>query len=515
MTLDNQEKASLSAYDELVQNLQEIKHLSHAKAVLGWDQMVMMPQNDEASEQRGKQKAALATVIHDKSIDPKIGQLLQQAEAQKGMGDEAKRVLELARRDYDKKTKIPTELEARKAALSAESYNLWNKAKTADDYSMFQKSLGDCIEISKQVASLLQTPEEKAASKPLYATMMDEYEVGMDPARIDVIFKEIEDALVPLIDRVLGPDAKTPASTEPLKGDFPVQPNQEELNKQIIRAMGFDFDSKGRVDVSVHPFTTSFSPHDVRITSRFRTDEWYQGLAGSMHEAGHAMYEQNLGDSGLPIDEALSMGMHESQSLFWERHIGLSREFWHYATPLVQEQLKITSSPEKIYRAVNASSRSLIRVEADELTYPLHVILRYNIERDFIEGHLDVKDIPQRWNKGMKDMLKIDVPSDAKGCLQDIHWSMLAYGYFPTYLLGAATAAQFAFYCKNEVLDFDQKVSSGDFKDIKAWLNEKVHKHGSRYKSLDAHLEAQLGEKLNPRYLIDYLTKKYIEIYRC
>ena len=265
----------------------------------------------------------------------------------------------------------------------------------------------------------------------------------------------------------------------------------------------------------MHPFSSGISKHDVRITSRFREDEWYQGLAGSMHEAGHAMYEQNVGDSGLPIDSALSMGMHESQSLFWERHVGLSKPFWRYAAPLVQEHLGMNSSPQELYAAVNAAKRSLIRVEADELTYPLHVILRYNIERDFVEGRLDVKDIPKRWNEGMSSSLKIDVPSDAQGCLQDVHWSMLAYGYFPTYLIGAAAAAQLAHYCKKDIPDFDEKVATGEFQDIKAWMTGKVHQHGSRYKSLDEHLEAQTGEPLNPKWFIEYLTAKYTDLYKC
>jgi len=208
------------------------------------------------------------------------------------------------------------------------------------------------------------------------------------------------------------------------------------------------------------------------------------------------------------------MGMHESQSLFWERHVGLSRPFWKYAAPIVNEKLGADHTAEEYYGAVNAASRSFIRVEADELTYPLHIILRYEIERDFVQGKLDVNDIPKRWNDDFERLLGLKVPSDAKGCLQDIHWSMLAYGYFPTYLIGSATAAQLAHYCRRDVPDFDAKIERGEFGEIKAWLTEKVHRHGKFYKSLDEHLEAQLGEKLNPAYFIEYLTNKYTEIYQ-
>eukprot|EP00928_Gymnodinium_smaydae_P062914 TRINITY_DN46644_c0_g1_i1.p1 TRINITY_DN46644_c0_g1~~TRINITY_DN46644_c0_g1_i1.p1 ORF type:complete len:314 (-),score=46.81 TRINITY_DN46644_c0_g1_i1:152-994(-) len=279
--------------------------------------------------------------------------------------------------------------------------------------------------------------------------------------------------------------------------------------------MGFDIE-RGRLDVSVHPFTLASSPADVRITSRFREDEWYQGLAGTMHEAGHAIYEQNLGSSGLSIDSFLSMGTHESQSLFWERHVGLSRPFWEYAAPLLREEFggDFTHGAEDLYGAVNLVSRGLIRVEADELTYPLHVTLRYDIERDVVERRLDVRDIPKRWNDDMAVLLGVDVPDDARGCLQDVHWSGLAFGYFPTYLIGAVAAAQLAHHCRVALPDFDDQIRRGEFGKIRAWLTDRVHRHGRRPESLDSLFEQQLGERLTPTYFIDYLTEKYSELYK-
>ena len=341
--------------------------------------------------------------------------------------------------------------------------------------------------------------------------MLDEFERGMSQQRMDDIFQEIQDALVPFIARVLASD--TPPSTKPLKGTFDI-PTQKEFCQNIVTRLGYNI-SKGRMDVSVHPCTISLSPQDVRITSRFRTDEWYQGLAATMHEAGHAMYEQSLGNSSTNLDTALSMGTHESQSLFWERHVGLSREFWDWATPTLcatYPEEFATTSAEDLYGAVNAVLPSLIRVEADELTYPLHVLLRYNIEKAVIAGELAVKDIPARWNADMKSMLNVDVPDDASGCLQDVHWSALAFGYFPTYLIGSATAAQLAYYCEQDI-NMANKVKQGEFSEIKDWLTEKVHQHGRRYESLDALLEAQLGERLNPKYFIQYLTEKYSSLY--
>jgi len=232
------------------------------------------------------------------------------------------------------------------------------------------------------------------------------------------------------------------------------------------------------------------------------------------------MYEQNLGDSELSLDSALSMGVHESQSLFWERHIGKSRAFYEWAQPILVEAFntddnKFEYSAEELYAAVNAVDfNNLIRVEADELTYPLHVILRYNIERDVVAGKLDVADIPARWNADMKSLLDIDVPDDTTGCLQDIHWSCLAIGYFPTYLLGSMMAAQLAHYCKVAIPDMDDKIKAGEFDEIRNWLTARVHTHGKRYKSLDDLLLAEVGEELNPQYFLDYLKEKYVPLYK-
>jgi len=495
-----------SKYDQLMSELDLIRNLEHASACLEYDKMVFMPST--AASARAKQSAALAAVIHEKSIDPKIGSLLSEAvtEAKQEGDKDMIRNIKIAEKEYTLKTCIPKELAAKKAQLSSEAYTKWDKAREANDFSMFSGILSQCIDCAVECAQL----QRKSEDVSIYATMLDEYEVGMDPARIDSIFAQIKESLVPLIDKVLGPDAKAP-SRDPLNGNFAIDA-QKEVCQEIVKQMGFN-EEGGRIDVSVHPFTMSISPADVRITSRFREDEWYQGLAASIHEGGHAIYEQNIGGDGKPVDGALSMGMHESQSLFWERHVGLSSSFWKFASPIVNDKFGTTWSPEDFYGAVNAAEKSFIRVEADELTYPLHIILRYEIERDFVDGKTTTDDIPIRWNNDFEAMMGLEVPSDAKGCLQDIHWSMAAYGYFPTYLLGAATAAQLAHYCELDIPDMQDKISQGKFAEIKEWLTEKVHKHGKRHQSLDEHLKAELGEELNPKYFIKYLEEKYSELY--
>lgn len=518
------------SYKSLLEKLQTITHLNHASAVLNYDRQVFMTQTAEASTARGKQMAVMATITHEKSTDPEIGMLIEQAMkdldelsiscAQDG-GDKneelatAKRILELEKNDYNKRICIPAELAARKAKLEAAANHAWVAARQENNFASFAPLLKDCFDTASEMANLVRGEE----NKDLYSQMLDEFETGMSAERIDSLFDEVQSALVPFIAKIR--DSKDAPSLAPLSGRKFNIDAQKEASRKIVNAIGFD-EKKGRIDVSVHPFTMSMSSADVRITSRFNDDEWYQGLMGTIHEGGHAMYEQNLKGSDLSVDSALSMGVHESQSLFWERHIGKSKEFYKWATPILKDafekdvQDKFDYTAEEMYAAVNAVdfNNNLIRVEADELTYPLHVILRYNIERDVIAGKLDINDIPARWNADMKQFLDTVVPDDTKGCLQDIHWSFLAIGYFPTYLIGAIMAAQLAHYCKQDIPDMYEKVEKGEFEEIKKWLTSKVHMHGKRYTSLDEMLVAQVGEPLTTKYFIENLTQKYTELYK-
>ena len=517
---------SSKSYAELVEKLKTITQLERASAVLSYDQLVFMPHGaDITSSERGAQMAALASVIHEKKTDPKLLELvesslndsIQGGTTRVGTDDEI-RLLELEKKSFIQNERVPATLASKAAELSTSAYTAWVKARQASDFDAFAPVLEDCFQTAMAIAMAKSGDgiKSEVEGRDLYTQMLDEFEMGMSQQRIDDIFGEIQAALVPLIAKVL--DSGSAPSTRPLKvknenDKFPIE-QQKELSRRLVTAIGFN-ETIGRIDVSVHPFTTSFSPNDVRITSRFRDDEWYQGLAGTIHEGGHAIYEQQLPSSALSIDTALSMGTHESQSLFWERHVGLSKSFWKWATPQLQELFdNFEYSADEVYGAVNAVSRSLIRVEADELTYPLHVILRYNIEKDVIQGNLKVTDIPSRWNQEMKELLGVDVPSDDVGCLQDVHWSGLAFGYFPTYLIGSATAAQLAHYCRVDIPDMDERMERGEFSEIRQWLSSKVHSHGRRYKSLDAMLEDQVGEKLNPKYFIEYLTDKYSDLYR-
>lgn len=271
-------------------------------------------------------------------------------------------------------------------------------------------------------------------------------------------------------------------------------------------------------DVSLHPFTVG-GPGDTRITTRYNSETPFVGIMGTVHEAGHALYEQgrNPKFAGLPVSEALSMGVHESQSLFWEMIVGRSVEFWTAVLPIVHEQLPHTkgATAEDIYVAVNQVERTLIRVDADEVLYPFHVMLRFEIERGLLDGSVDVKNLPQVWQEKFKKYVGIDVPSDKDGVLQDIHWPSGAIGYFPSYSLGAQMAAQLFAYLEKEAMpDIKQKIARGEFADIKKWLNENIHEKGSLYTSLDDLLLSVTKERLNPKYFIDYLTKKFSALYK-
>lgn len=489
-----------------------MRHSERASSVLNYDQLVFMPSS--AAADRGAQMSALAGVLHGMKTDSDLKELLERVleldNQQPGdLDEDALKLIALERKDFVENERVPAALATKAAGLSSSAYGDWVAARENKDFAAFALTLRECFDTAMEMAKAKLGEDD---SKTLYDQMLDQFEVGMGQARIDEIFEEVQSALVPLIANVLASPSKP--SSEPLKGTFDIT-KQQQLSEKLVSAIGYDKE-QGRIDVSIHPFSSSMSSKDVRITSRFREDEWYQGLAGILHEGGHAIYEQNLRPSAVSIDRALSMGTHESQSLFWERHIGLSKPFWRFAYSFLPELdgsfEKYT--PEEIYGAVNRVKNSFIRVEADELTYPLHVILRYNIEKDVIGGKQEVADLSKRWHDDMKTLLDVDVTSDDKGVLQDVHWSALAFGYFPTYLIGAITAAQLYHYCEKDIPDIESKIENGDFQPIKDWLKEKVHQHGRRYESLDSMLEDQLGEALNPKYYIEYLTTKYSELYK-
>jgi len=347
--------------------------------------------------------------------------------------------------------------------------------------------------------------------------LIDDYSAGLTAARIREIFDAVKIGIVGLLRDLR--EKGTPPDSSWLHGEYDTE-KQAALCKEVSVALGFDLD-RGRLDVSVHPFTGGAHPTDVRMTTRFKADDIMEGLTGAIHETGHALYEQGrcLEYDGLPVNAAAGMAIHESQSLLWERMVGLSPAFAKYLLPKIRgafpEALPDDRTPDDLYAAVNrVRDESMIRVEADEVTYPLHVILRFEIELGLLEGTVTVDAVPRLWNEKMKEYLGVEPENDAQGCLQDVHWSMGALGYFPTYSLGAMAAVQIFDAARADLDGLDEDIASGNFAPLRKWLNERVHTLGSLYPTADDLLAEVTGKPLDPAIFLQYLEDKYRALYK-
>jgi len=497
-------------YDSLTTRLKDVSALEGIGGLLGWDEMTMMPEG--AAGARAAQKVALSSVIHSKSTDPELGNLLSRLKASSASLDKYKQAnVREAARAYTKATCIPEELVRREANLASTAHQAWVKARQAGDWQLFAPSLKEWVVARRERAALID------ASRPAYDVLADDYDPGLTSTRVAEVFCRVRDGLVPLLKKIRDQGVKPDTSW--LQGDFDTA-KQAELCNNVSVALGFNLE-KGRLDVSVHPFTGGAHPTDVRMTTRFKQNDFMEGLTGAIHETGHALYEQgrNLEFDGLPVNSAAGMVIHESQSLLWERMVGLSRPFAKYLLPKLHasfpDALPKKKTSEDLYVAMNAvKDISMIRVEADEVTYPMHVILRFEIERGLIDGSVEVDDVPALWNSKMKEYLGVEPKDDAEGCLQDIHWSMGALGYFPTYSLGAMSAVQIFEAAKKDLPTLDEDIANGDFAALRIWLNEKVHSLGSLYPKADDLLEAITGKPLDPDLFLKYLEDKYSDIYK-
>ena len=496
-------------YTALSDRLREVSHLSGVSGLLGWDEQTMMP--DGAAELRAKQQAALAGVVYEKETAAELGQLLQRLQATPLPDPWQAAVVRDAARNYKRKTALSKELAQREARLSSEGYQAWVSARKASDFSAFAPVLREWLDLTKEKCAAMDP------AKPAYEVALDTYERGMSSARLDEIFTTVRSRLVPLLadirSRGVAPDDSW------LKGEWDLE-KQAALCKDIAVEMGFDL-SRGRLDVSVHPFTGGAGPTDVRMTTRFKAADIMEGLTGAVHETGHALYEQGRPGGeldGLPVSEALSMGVHESQSLLWERCVALSPAFAEYLLPKLQAAFPSfpkDKTAKQLYEAINTvSTKSLIRVEADECNYPLHIILRYELESGLVKGDLAVEDLPRLWNERMQAYLGVTPDSDAQGVLQDVHWSAGAFGYFPTYSLGAMMAVQLFETAKKDMPTLDADIAAGRFAPLREWLRVKIHSKGSLYPTLDELLIAATGEPLRPEVFLAHLERKYRDIYQ-
>lgn len=489
-----------AAYESLLMELRETAVLASAGAVLAWDQETQLPAR--GARLRADQLASLSGLVHERRTRPEVQEWLASAEADSELTSDPTVAANLReiRRDLDRALKLPGSLVREIAQTAALAQRAWRDAREADDFARFAPWLEKSFALARAKARCYH-PEA-----PPYDTLLDEYEPDASAEPLVKIFAELRDRLTPLIAEVGARDATAPG---PLDGlSIPI-PGQVELNRFVAERIGFDFDA-GRLDVSTHPFCEGIGPGDTRLTTRFREDRFLDALSSTMHEAGHGLYEQGLSKQehfGEPIAEAASLGIHESQSRLWENFVGRSRPFWSWAHPETRRVLESDlagATADDLFRAANRVKPGLIRVEADEATYNLHVLLRFDLERALLAGDLAVEDLPAAWNERIRADLGVEVPDDRRGCLQDIHWSMGAVGYFPTYTLGNLYAAQLWEAARRALPDLDESISRGEFMPLLEWLRVNIHQHGRRYSAMELCQRAtgrQLGVEAFMRYL--------------
>ena len=485
----------------------EVADLQAASSVLGWDQLVNMPEG--GAEDRGDQIATLERIIHIKSTSDEIGQLLDDlvgSVKDLDADSDNARLVKVAKREFDKATKVTPEFVSEFARESTVAQSVWEKAKKASDFKSFQPHLEKLVDLRRQYADFFKPWDH------VYDPLLDDFESGMKTAEVQEIFNSLRPKQVELIKAI---NEKPQVDKSFLTLEYP-EKDQWDFGVQVISKFGYDW-THGRQDKSTHPFTTNFGLNDVRITTRFNPEYLPTALFGTMHECGHALYEMGVDKkyNRSPLGGGASMAVHESQSRMWENLIGRSRPFWNYFFPRLKEifpsQLGNVDI-ETFYKGVNAVEPSLIRVEADEATYNLHIMLRLEMEIALMEGSLAVKDAPEVWNEKFKEYLGIVPPNDEKGVLQDVHWSFGGFGYFPTYALGNLVSAQIWERIVTDIPDIDALVEKARFEEILAWLRENLHVFGAKFEPQEL-VEKVTGSKITPEPYIRYLDKKFKEIY--
>ncbi len=491
--------------NQLKARLAEITALNNAIGVLGWDLQVNLPPG--GFEGRGKQLAALETIVHQKSTSEEIGRLLEDLE-KAGFdpdSDEA-RLVKVTARHYRKRTLVPPQLVVEMAEASSIGHEIWQRARANNDFASFQPQLEKLVDLARHYAALF------APSDHIYDPLLDDYEPGMKTAEVKEIFGALRKEQVALIREIA---AQPQVDNSFLQQEYTEQA-QWDFGVEVMTAFGYDW-KRGRQDRSAHPFTSGFGTGDVRLTTRIIPNMPLSALMSSMHECGHALYEQGLNPQFVdtPLANAASMALHESQSRMWENLVGRSLPFWKHYFPRMQQYFPAqlgNVSLQDFYRAVNRVEPSLIRVEADEATYNLHIMLRMEIEIALMEGSLQVRDLPEVWNTRMQEYLGVTPPNDTLGVLQDVHWSGGMFGYFPTYALGNLVSAQLWEKINAAIPDLDQQIEAGKFDCLLDWLRANIHMRGSKYEPQEL-VQMVTGEKINPQPYLRYLRSKYSGVY--
>jgi len=498
-----------SNLEALKKHLGKIMDLKAANNLLSWDQQVNLP--PESGEARAEQLSTLTSMAHSLFVSDETGELLEKAAPEVAdlpyESDDAA-LVRVTRREYERQRRIPEELVAEKARAAATGFGAWVKAREASDFGQFQPHLEHILDLTIEYAEALGYEDQR------YDALLDLYEPDMKTARVAEIFGELKEGLVPLVQKIEERGAAVDDSV--LQKTYPDQ-DQWDFGLEILRDIGFDFDH-GRQDRAAHPFTVGFAPEDVRITTRIYPDQLQSGLFGTIHEGGHALYEQGIRSEigRTPLFDGVSYGVHESQSRLWENVVARSFEFWKHYFPALQERF-----PDQLegvdlttfHRAINKVEPSLIRVEADEVTYNLHIFVRFEIEQKLIAEEMEVADLPGVWNEKMNEYLGIVPDDDANGVLQDVHWSHGYFGYFPSYALGNLLSVQFYNQALKDLPNLPQQIENGGFDDLLHWLREEIHSHGKKFTPTEL-VERVTGGPMSAEPFLQYVREKYGAIYQ-
>jgi len=497
--------SSAALYQQYINTMRKIADIRYASALLQWDQETYLPPKGAAI--RGQQIATLSEIAHQHFTDESLGALLQELNGRADLTVEEKKNVSLTWEDYSKQKKFTPAFVRELTETINKSFHSWLEARKANDFTVFAPDLAKLITLKKQEAQLL------GYERHPYDALLNDYDKGSNVQLLDGVFNTIRQPLKDILNKI---QSRPQVSNGFLQRYYP-RDQQWAFGMQVLKDLGYDLEA-GRQDVSEHPFTINFNSRDVRVTTRIDENDLGNMVWSCIHEAGHALYEQGLPDEayGLPLGEAASLTIHESQSRLWENHVGRSRAFCQHYFPVLQqyfpEQLKDVTV-ETFYQGINQVAPSLIRTEADEVTYHFHVMIRYELEKGLLDNSLAPIDIPAWWNEHYAQYLGVQVPDDKRGCLQDVHWSHGSFGYFPTYSLGSFYAAQFYAKAAKDIKDLDNQIKEGNNAPLLAWLRKGVHQHGRLYTSeaLSQHVS---GEVLDIQHFLRYLLDKYQDIYK-